>query len=120
MASRVNELGPVVPHIFPPAPGWSPGGTGSRRRWLYSRGPERTAVYGGLRVAGGLAVAMCAPSRSSAQYQRFLQQVEDANPDGQIVIITDNLSSHDSMTTRPGWKAIPASGTPSSSGAPAR
>jgi hypothetical protein len=37
---------------------------------------------------------MCAPSHDSEHYQRFLQQVEDANPRGQIMIITDNLSSH--------------------------
>ena len=43
---------------------------------------------------------MCAPSRNSAAYQDFLQQAEDANPCGQIVIITDNLSSHDSKSTR--------------------
>ncbi|MFI0453548.1 transposase [Actinomadura sp. 6N118] len=29
-----------------------------------------------------------------------LQQVEDANPDGQIIIVTDNLSSHNSKSTR--------------------
>ena len=43
---------------------------------------------------------MCAPSRNSSHYQRFLQQVEDANPHSQIVIITDNLSSHNSKDTR--------------------
>ena len=30
----------------------------------------------------------------------MLQRVEDANPEGQIVIITDNLSSHNSRSTR--------------------
>jgi len=62
---------------------------------------------------------LCAPSRNSEHYQRCLQQEEDANPRGQIVIITGNLSSHDSKSTRPGWKTIPASATPSSPRAPA-
>src|SRR5258708_1226742 len=43
---------------------------------------------------------MWAPSRNGAYYQRFLQQVQDANPRGQIMIITDNLSSHNSKATR--------------------
>jgi len=43
---------------------------------------------------------MCAPSRNSSYYQAFLQQVEDANLHSQIVIITDNLSSHNSKDAR--------------------
>src|SRR5260370_22734241 len=66
----------------------------------YARGPDKTWVYGGLRVADGQEVTLCAPSRNSEHYQRFLQQVEDASPRGQIVIITDNPSSHHSTATR--------------------
>jgi hypothetical protein len=66
----------------------------------YSRGPEKTWVYGGLRVADGQAVTLCAPSRNSAFYQDFLQLEEQANPEGTIWVITDNLSSHDSKSTR--------------------
>jgi DDE superfamily endonuclease len=95
-----DELGPAVPRTFPPAPGWSPGGHRAEAPPGYSRGPEKTRVYGGLRVRDGQAVTMCAPSRNSAQYQRFLQQAEDANPAGTIYVITDNLSSHNSVSTR--------------------
>ncbi|GAA2356190.1 hypothetical protein SVIO_026850 [Streptomyces violaceusniger] len=35
-----------------------------------------------------------------AFYQQFLQKVEDANPVGDIVVVTDNLSSHNSLATR--------------------
>ena len=96
-----DELGPVVPRAFPPPPGWSPDGH-RIKAWLdYSRGPEKTWVYGGLRVRDGLAVTMTAPSRSSACYQQFLATVEAANPGtGDIVVITDNLSSHNSYATR--------------------
>lgn len=43
---------------------------------------------------------MAASSRNSVNYQRFLLAVEEANPDGEIVVITDNLSSHNSISTR--------------------
>ncbi|MFQ6269374.1 transposase [Kutzneria viridogrisea] len=38
--------------------------------------------------------------RNSVNYQRFLQLVEDANPEGEVVIVTDNLSSHNSKSAR--------------------
>src|SRR6266704_4880870 len=66
----------------------------------YSRGPEKTWVYGGLRVADGQAVTMCAPSRNSQYYQEFLRLAEQASPEGTIWVVTDNLSSHDSKSTR--------------------
>jgi DDE superfamily endonuclease len=95
-----DELGPVIPRTFPPAPGWSPGGHRVKAPLEYSRGPEKTWVYGGLRVADGQAVTLCAPSRNSAFYQDFLALEEQANPEGTIWVITDNLSSHDSKSTR--------------------
>jgi len=95
-----DELGPVIPRTFPPAPGWSGDGHRIKAPLEYARGPDKTWVYGGLRVADGQEVTMCAPSRNSEHYQRFLQQVEDANPHSQIVIITDNLSSHNSKSTQ--------------------
>ncbi|MEH6380060.1 IS630 family transposase, partial [Streptomyces sp. KLMMK] len=66
----------------------------------YSRGPEKTWVYGGLRVRDGQQVTMTAPSRNSVFYQHFLQLLEVANPTGVIYVITDNLSSHNSLPTR--------------------
>jgi hypothetical protein len=106
-----DELGPVIPRLFPPAPGWSPDGHRIKAPLEYSRGPEKTWAYGGLRVAGGQAVTLCAPSCNSAYYQAFLQLEEQANPEGTIWVITGNLSSHDSKSG-PGWKATPASATP--------
>ncbi|CAM5316227.1 hypothetical protein SANTM175S_09149 [Streptomyces antimycoticus] len=43
---------------------------------------------------------MTASSRNSVFYQQFLQQVEDANPTGEIWVVTDDLSSHNSLSTR--------------------
>ena len=97
-----DELGPVVPRTFPPAPGWSADGHRVKAPLEYSRGSEKTWVYGGLRVADGQTVTCTAPSRNSVHYQRFLALVEQANPTGEVVVITDNLSSHTSVATREG------------------
>lgn len=95
-----DELGPVIPRAFPPAPGWSPDGHRIKNELDYSRGPEKTWVYGGLRVRDGIEITTTAASRNSANYQQFLQRIEDANPAGAIWIVTDNLSSHNSKATR--------------------
>jgi len=84
----------------PPAPGWSADGHRIKSELDYGRGPEKTWVYGALRPADGHETTMAAASRNSANYQDFLQKVEQANPDGEIVAVTDNLSSHNSLTTR--------------------
>jgi transposase len=95
-----DELGPVLPRTFEPAPGWSVDGRRIKAALEYSRGPEKTWVYGGLRIADGHALTMCASSRNSAGWQRFLSLLEQANPVGTIAVITDNLSSHNSVSTR--------------------
>ena len=43
---------------------------------------------------------MTVPSGNSANDQRFLGLVEQANPAGTSMVITDNLSSHTSSSTR--------------------
>jgi transposase InsO family protein len=63
-------------------------------------GPSRTWGYGALRVGDGQEVTMTAPSPNSTGYQQLLAAVETANPAGTIVVITDNLSSHTSASTR--------------------
>ena len=64
----------------------------------------RDAVLTTANVADGQELTMTAVSRNSANYQRFLQTVEEANPGGEIVVVTDNLSSHHSVATR-AWLA---------------
>jgi transposase InsO family protein len=95
-----DELGPVIPRSFPPAPGWSADGHRVKALLDYGRGPEKTWVYGALRVADGQAITLTAPSRNSTGYQQLLTAVEAANPAGTIMVITDNLSSHTSSSTR--------------------
>jgi transposase len=66
----------------------------------YSRGPEKTWVYGALRIRDGKELTRCADSRNSKNYLALLTDIETDNPTGDIFIITDNLSSHNSLQTR--------------------
>ena len=43
---------------------------------------------------------MCAASRNSTGWKRFLGLLEQTNPTGTIAVITDNLSSHTSKSVR--------------------
>jgi hypothetical protein len=104
-----DELGPVIPRSFPPAPGWSTDGHRIKAPLEYGRGREKAWVYGALRPGDGQAVTRTAPSRDSLGYQRLLAAVEQANPTGELAVICDNLSSHTSFSTAPGWRSIPAS-----------
>ena len=99
-----DELGPVVPRTFPPAAGWSADGHRIKAALDYERGPEKTWVYGALRVRDGKELTRCVASRNSTNYITLLQDIEADNPRGDIFIITDNLSSHNSAQTR-AWMA---------------
>ena len=92
----LDELGPVIPRCFPPAPGWSPSGHRITAPLEYGRGDEKVWVYGALRVGDGHEVTLTAPSRNTVGYLALLQAVEQANPVGALYLITDNLSSHKS------------------------
>ncbi|WP_447034820.1 transposase [Streptomyces sp. DSM 118878] len=95
---RVGASGPPdLPACTRLVTGRTPDQSGTR---LQPRAGEETWVYGGLRPADGQAVTMTAPSRNSVFYQQFLHLIEDANPEGEIWIVTDNLSSHNSVSTR--------------------
>src|SRR5438132_11542474 len=89
-----DELGPVIPRTFDPAPGWSADGHRIKAPMDYERGPEQTWVYGALRVRDGKVLTRCAASRNSKGYIASLADIEADNPTGDIFIITDNLSSH--------------------------
>jgi hypothetical protein len=93
-----------VPRTFPPAPGWSANGHRIKAPLDYSRGPEKTWVYGALRVRDGKELTRCAASRNSTNYIALLADIEADNATGDIFIITDNLSSHNSAQTR-AWLA---------------
>jgi hypothetical protein len=96
----VDELGPLIPRAYPVQPGWTADGNRVKEEVAYWREPEKTWVYGGLRIRDGHAVTMCADRRNSLCYQDFLALLETVNPVGDIVVVTDNLSSHTSVSTR--------------------
>jgi len=92
----VDELGPVIPRTFPPAPGWSPTGRRIHAPLEYSRSPEKVWVYGALRVRDGHAITLTTRSRNTAGYRQLLEAIAAANPTGDLYLISDNLSSHKS------------------------
>jgi transposase InsO family protein len=95
-----DELGPVIPRTFPPASGWSPDGHRIKAPLEYSRGREKTWVYGALRVRDGHEITCCAPSRNTAGWLHLLARIAEANPRGAIRVVTDNMSSHTSWQVR--------------------
>ncbi|HSK84084.1 MAG TPA: transposase [Rubrobacter sp.] len=90
----------MSPRAYPPAPGWSPDGRRIKASLEYGRGPEKVWVYGALRVCDGEALTLTHRSRNTEGYLRLLQAVEQANPSGDLYLITDNLSSHKSPPIR--------------------
>jgi hypothetical protein len=54
-------------------------------------------VYGALRVEDGHELTLRARSRNTAGYLRLLNAIDSANPEGQLYLISDNLSSHTSQ-----------------------
>ena len=86
----------MIPRSFPPAPGWSADGHRIKAPLEYSRGVEKVWVYGALRVRDGHELTLTTRARNTAGYVGLLDAVADANPLGDLYLITDNLSSHKS------------------------
>src|SRR3954470_8366182 len=76
-----DELGPVTPRTFDPPAGWTPSGHRPKAPLTYRRGPDKTWIYGGLRIGDGQAVTCCAPSRNSPSWRAFLARLERGQPD---------------------------------------
>ena len=96
-----------MPRTFPPARGWSADGHRIKAPLEYLRGPEKTWIYGALRVRDGKEWTRCSPARNSKNYIALLADIEAANPTGDLYLITDNLSSHNSLETRTWLEAHP-------------
>jgi DDE superfamily endonuclease len=93
----VEELGPVSPRIFPPAPGWLPDGHRIKAPLEYSRGSEEKVwVFGALRVEDGKSLTFTSRSRNSKSYPKLLKKIERAITRGLIYLIADNPKIHDS------------------------
>ena len=89
-------MGPVTPRTFPPAPGWSGEGHRIKAPLIYSRGYDKAWIYGALRLRDGQVRTQTAPARNTAGYLELLGAIERDNPEGDLYLITDNLSSHTS------------------------
>ena len=61
----LDELGPVTPRAFPPAPGWSPDGHRIKAPLEYGRAPDKVWVFGALRVKDGKPLTFTSRSRNS-------------------------------------------------------
>jgi hypothetical protein len=79
-----------TPRTYPPAPGWSSDGHRIKAPLEYGRGTEKVWVYGALRVRDGKALTLSAPSRNTKGYLRLLEAVAQANPTGDLYLITDS------------------------------
>jgi DDE superfamily endonuclease len=95
----------VTPRAFPPAPGWSPNGHRIKAPLGYGRGTQKVWVYGALRVRDGQELTFTAPSRNTVGYLTLLTAIEHANPQGDLHLIADNLSSHTSGPIQQ-WLAV--------------
>lgn len=96
----MDELGPVTPRAFPPAPGWSPDGHRIKAPLEYSRGPDKVWVFGALRVDDGKSLTFTSRSRNSKGYLKLLEKIERSIPRGAIYLIADNLTTHKSAMVR--------------------
>ena len=90
----------MTPRNFPPAPGWSPDGHRIKVPLDYERGLEKVWVYGALCVHDGQVLTQTAPARNTAGYLALLQTLDHAYPQGDLYLVTDNLSSHTSGPIR--------------------
>ena len=103
----VDELGPVPPRNFPPAPGWSPGGHRIKVPLDYDRGLDKVWVYGALCVRDGQVLTQTAPARNTAGYLALLTTLDQTYPQGDLYLIADNRSSHTSGPIRTWLAAHP-------------
>jgi DDE superfamily endonuclease len=61
---------------------------------LSDRGRDKVWVYGALCVRNGRTLTQVAPSRNTAGYLALRQALDQAHPQGDRYLISDNLSSH--------------------------
>ena len=95
----------MTPRAFPPAPGWSANGHRLKAPLEYSRGTDKVWVYGALRVRDGQELTFTAPARNTVGYLQLLQAIDAADPDGDLHLVSDHLSSHTSGPIQQ-WLAV--------------
>ena len=73
----------------------------------YERGLEKVWVYGALCVRDGHVLTQTAPARNTVGYLALLHTLDQAFPQGDLYLVTDNLSSHSSGPVRDWLAAHP-------------
>jgi hypothetical protein len=91
----VDEMGPVSAKTYP-APRWSPDGFRPRIEADYGR-RGKLWTFGAFEPHTGLALTHCALRRDSHHFTEFLDLVTGYWPDGDLILILDNLSIHRSI-----------------------
>jgi transposase len=89
----VDEMGPTAAKTYPAA------------RWSQQRPPVeadygrrgKVWTFGAFEPRTGQALTYCADGRTSANFVSFLHQLVTTWPEGNIVLILDNLSTHKTL-----------------------
>lgn len=61
---------------------------------------ERIAVYGALDYASGEVLWRTAPAKDGVGFAAFLEQIGQRWPEGELVLVLDNVSYHRSAAMR--------------------
>ncbi len=97
----VDELGPITPRAFPPAPGWSPDGhTASKHLWNTAEAQTRCGSLALWEWRTANSLTFTSRSRNSKGYLKLLEKIERAIPQGAIYLIADNLKTHKSAMVK--------------------
>jgi transposase len=91
----IDELGPLSAKTYP-AKRWSPVGQPPKIEPDYGR-RANVWTFGALEPRTGQALTVCAERRRSCVFTAFLEQVTQHWPEGEIILILDNLSVHRSL-----------------------
>jgi len=66
---------------------------------------KKFVVYGGLDYTSGRVVWRTDATKDGAAFVRFLDRLAEAFPDGQVVVVLDNVGYHNSHELRRWWVA---------------
>ncbi len=93
-----NELGPVLTRTFQPAPGWS--ADGSKLLWNTAAGRRRPGSTAACASSAATRSPCAPPPATAPDGSASWLCWSRPNPVGAIAVIADNLSGHNSVSTR--------------------
>lgn len=91
----IDEMGPVGAKTYF-APRWSPKGQIPKAEADYGR-RAKVWTFGAFEPKTGKAFTACAERRRSCDFLAFLEQALKCWPEGEVILILDNLSIHRSI-----------------------